>query len=290
MAKFMQHERKKVSEAQDALTGEGYRPLSRISRLPPEEQRMIYASLVPPALLTTFHIDPKTLRNQAGEDVFFCQRNVRASTVRIELRHQAGFPDPLFLLEMRETSFGDVEILFVNINNPLSERFGIDRDDCGNRTEFGTVCRNIPEEIRAMQAGLAPGQVRRGLRMYRKFLVQVDLFCRRFGITQIKAEAFGYHNAIMHEFYGFRYMTGRNMMEEIDREFAPGGILFQRLDGSTPFRQPGFDRSIKGRSWAIHDGILAAPWQCPRMYYTIGEPESKIHEEFTCHLLKRLCF
>lgn len=273
-------------DGEDASRLDGYRPLSRINRLPIEEQRAIYRVLVPPALLLRFNIDPATLRNQAGEDVFICQTKARASTVRLELWHQIGFSDPVFRLEMRETSFGDLEILFVNINNPFSERFDIDRDDCGNRTEFGTICRNIPEEIRAMQAGLAPGQVRSGLRLYRAFLERVNLFCRQFGIAQVKAEALAYHNAIMHEFYGFRYMTGRNMMEELDRGFAPGGVLFKRLDASTPFRQPGFARSIKGRSWAIHDGILDAPWECPRMYYVIADAENRAHDEFTCHLSK----
>ncbi len=287
MAKFTQHERMEDPIAQDVPELEGYRPLFRINRLPDEEKRAIYATLAPPPLLTRFGIDPATLRNQAGEEVFLCESKARTSTVRIELRHQAGFPDPLFLLEMRETSFGDIEILFVNINDPFSERFDIDLDGCGNRTEFGTVCRNIPEEIRAMRAGLAPGQVRSGMRLYRIFLERVKLFCKRFGITQVKAEPLAYHNAIMQEFYGFRYVTGRSMMEEIDRGFAPGGVLFERLDASTPFRQPGAERSIKGRSWAIHDGILGATWKCPRMYYAIDEAENRVHDEFTCHLLKR---
>jgi acetoin utilization protein AcuC len=117
--------------------------------------------------------------------------------------------------------------------------------------------------------------------------MQASLFCKKLGFQRVKVEPLAYHNAIMHEFYGFRYMTGRCMMEEIDRAFAPGGELFNRLDGSTLFRQPGFERSIRGRSWAIHDGILGKPWQCPRMYYAIDEPEDRIYDEFTCHVFSR---
>ena len=120
--------------------------------------------------------------------------------------------------------------------------------------------------------------------MFRNFRIQAQKFCSQFGIQRVKVEPLAYHNAIMHEFYGFRYMTGRGMMEEIDREFAPGGILFKRLDGSTPFRQPGFERSIRGRSWAIHDGILGEPWQCPRMYYNIDEPPDRLYDPFTCRV------
>jgi hypothetical protein len=268
------------------LSGGKYHTLYKINRLPDEEKRKIYACLIPPQLLTKFHLDPETLCNEAGESVFRYYARSRTSSVRMELRHKVDFEDPIFLLEMTDTPFGDIEILFLNMNDPYSERFHIDRDVSGNSTVFATVSRNIPEEIRAMRAGLAPGQMRRGLRMFRSFLIQARKFCRKFGITQVKVEPLAYHNAIMHEFYGFRYMTGRCMMEEIDKEFASGGILFKRLDGSTPFRQSGFERSIRGRSWAIHDGILGKPWKCPRMYHTIDEPMGRVYDPFTYRISK----
>lgn len=286
MAKFAQQHFEETPAAGDQPVTPGIWTIARINRLPEREKRAIYASFIPPALLAKFGMRPETLCAQADEQLFICQCPPRASAVRLELRHVPDFPDPLFLLEMRDTSFGDIEILFVNINNPFAERFEIDRDENGNSTGFGTLCRNIPEEIRAMRAGLAPGQVRSGLRMYRAFLAQVHAFCRQFGICRVKAEAFAYHNAIMHEFYGFRYITGQTMMEEIDREFAPGGVLFKRLDDSTPFRQAGFERSIKGRSWAIHDGILGCRWECPRMYHLIEATDTRGREAFTCHLLR----
>jgi hypothetical protein len=263
---------------------EKFHLIYRINRLPDEEKRKMYARVIPPQIFTKFQIDPDTLCNEAGESVFTCRCRPRTSSVRIELRHQASFEDPLFLLEMTDTSFGDIEILFLNMNNPYSERFHIDRDASGNDTVFATVSRNIPEEIRAMQAGLAPGQTRNGLRLFRSFRIQAQKFCSPFGIKRVKVEPLAYHNAIMLEFYGFRYMTGRDRMEEIDREFTPGGVLFKRLDGSTPFRQPGFERSVRGRSWAIHDGILGEPWQCPRMYYTIDEPPDRVYDPFTCRI------
>jgi hypothetical protein len=261
-----------------------HHPIYKINCLPDEEKRKIYSGLIPPQIFTKFHIDPETLYNDAGEEVFICRCRSKTSSVRIELRHEPDFEDPLFLLEITDTPFGDVEILFLNMNNPYSDRFHIDRDASGNSTMFATVSRNIPEEIRAMRAGLAPGQTRRGLQMFRNFRIQAQKFGTQFGIQRVKVEPLAYHNAIMHEFYGFRYMTGRGMMEKIDREFAPGGMLFKRLDGSTPFRQPGFERSIRGRSWAIHDGILGEPWQCPRMYYNIDEPPDRLYDPFTCRV------
>jgi hypothetical protein len=60
-------------------------------------------------------------------------------------------------------------------------------------------------------------------------------------------------------------------MERVQQEFQPGGELFQRLDGSTPFRQPGAEKTVRGRSWAIHDGILGETYTDYHMYKHIGK-------------------
>jgi hypothetical protein len=284
MAKFVHSssESTKGAVSDQAAAAQQCHTIYQLNALPEEEKRTIYAGLIPPQIFTRFRIDPETLCNEEGELAFHCCCRAKTCSVQIELRHRATGDDPLFFLEMRDTSFGDVEILFLNMNNPGAERFCIDRDAEGNDTVFATVSRNLSEEVRALRAGLAPGQTRKGLRLFRSFWAQASMFGRKFGIKRVKVEPLAYHNAIMHEFYGFRYITGREKMEWIDREFAPGGELFQRLDGSTPFRHPSFARSIKGRSWAIHDGILTEPWQCPRMYYTIEESPDRIFDPFTC--------
>ena len=60
------------------------------------------------------------------------------------------------------------------------------------------------------------------------------------------------------------------MMERIHREFQPGGLLYKKLDDSTPFRKKGMEKAVRGRSWAIHDGILVEAfdeeWESPKMY------------------------
>ena len=60
-------------------------------------------------------------------------------------------------------------------------------------------------------------------------------------------------------------------MDRIHSGFLEDGDLFQRLDGSTPFRMPEVCCSIRGRSWAIHDGILGEPYTNVTMYKQIGE-------------------
>jgi hypothetical protein len=82
-----------------------------------------------------------------------------------------------------------------------------------------------------------------------------------------------YHNAILYERHGFGYTVGQEEMDRIHREFQPGGELCARLDGSTPFRRPGADQSVRGRSWAIHDGIYGAAWWAPRMYKRVGQDQ-----------------
>jgi len=59
---------------------------------------------------------------------------------------------------------------FLIINDPFSERFNVDVDEFGKDTLLGTRSRNIPEEVRAMEAGLAPGMVKHGLRLLKEFV------------------------------------------------------------------------------------------------------------------------
>jgi len=48
--------------------------------------------------------------------------------------------------------------------------------------------------------------------------------------------------------------------------FSDGGPLVKALDASSDFRAPEAARSVRGRSWAIHDGVgdpsLASSWSC----------------------------
>ena len=121
-----------------------------------------------------------------------------------------------------------------------------------------------------MRAGLAPGQIRPGLRMLRAVLDRIEDFASRLGKPALVLEAFFYHNALTYERHGFGYLAGQERMEAIHRGFLPGGDLETRLDGRTPFRSPGAGTTVRGRSWAIHDGILPRRWWPPMMYRPIG--------------------
>lgn len=254
-----------------SLEGVGARSLLEINRLPREEREVIYRRLIPDALLATFAIDPRTFTNAAGNRLveFDCPSD--REMVWIGVRGRPEDRDFCFLLKLQGSAFQNIELAFVVIGDPRAERFAIDRDPKGGETRLGTAGRNVPEELRAMQAGLAPGQTRRGLRLLREAVRLVEEFVAWMGGDRVLLHAMFYHNAIVYERFGFGYAAGREEMERIHCEFQPGGTLFALLDGSTPFRRPGAERSVRGRSWAIHDGILGEAWQPPRMVKQVGK-------------------
>jgi hypothetical protein len=204
---------------------------------------------------------------------------------RIEVRSDPDDRHTVFFLDIADTHFRQMELSFCIINNPIAPRFDVDLDESGNNNCFATLGRNRPEEIRSMQAGLFPNQTSRGLKMFGEFFSRFEQFVDALGMDMIVAEPLTYDNAIRFEKYGFDYLNGRRMMEEINREFRPGGVLFNDLDGSTPFRMPGMEKTVHGRSWAIHDGILDEPWDDVTVDKILDEPweEVKIYKMIGQH-------
>ncbi|MGE5190599.1 MAG: hypothetical protein ACM3NF_11140 [Gemmatimonadota bacterium] len=241
-----------------------------INRMAEGEREGLLSVLIPRRFLDMFAIDPGTFRNPAGNRCvkFVCPDNM--PFFQIDVRRDPGDRDAAYFLDVSNSPFGQMEISFVIVNDPDGERYDIDVDASGQDTYFGTARRNVPEEVRAMEAGLAPGQVRRGLRSMGDLVGRWEEFFGRIGHRFYFLEPLGYNSAILYERYGFQYVVGKERMEFIDREFRSGGVLHARLDGSTPFRKPGQEKTVRGRSWAIHDGVLDEPWESPKMYKTIG--------------------
>jgi hypothetical protein len=156
------------------------------------------------------------------------------------------------------------------VNDPDAPRFNTDVDPEGNRTHFGTVCRNLAAEEAAMKAGLAPGQVRHGLRIFKERGPAFEEFVAKMGHSMFLIEPLAYHNTIVFERYGFNYVRGHHEMENINEGFQPGGRFYEKLTPDNPFRQPDAWKTIRGRSWAIHDGILGYPFTGFQMYKRLG--------------------
>lgn len=238
----------------------------QINALPEPEKERIYRHLLPTGILVSYGIDPETLCDSEGVRLVTITCREGSRVVEIDVRPQAGFVDPLLYLELADTRLNQIEVMLWLVNDPSAERFETDRDWRGERTEFGTLSRNIPEEIRAMDAGLAPGQVRKGLRLSRTVQPIFESFVQRLCHDYYLMEPLAYHNAVLFERLGFNYVQGLRKMRWIDDAFQPGGLLHDALDGSTPFRLPDAWRTVRGRSWAIHDGILGQPWHGVSMY------------------------
>jgi hypothetical protein len=244
--------------------------LLEINRLPRPEKERIYSELVPEALFDDFAIDRQTFAGADGRRKieFICPDGL--GLLRLQVLRQPGDRDFLFFAELADTPYRQMELSFCLVNDPRAPRFDIDVDPFGRDNCFGTLRRNLPEEIRAMEAGLSPNQVRKGLKLFSRFFQRLERFVDALGMDTIVAEPLSYNNAIRYEKYGFDYIAGQQLMRWIDREFRPGGELYLRLDGSTPFRRPGMEQTVRGRSWAIHDGILHRPWDGVKIYKTLG--------------------
>ncbi len=248
--------------------------LRDINALPQPEKERIYAVMIPQMVFDRFGFSRDSFaapQQYGGADnriQFICPPGL--GLLHIEVRRRAADRDCIFFVELADTQFQQIELSFCIINDPDAPRFDIDRDSSGRDNCFATMRRNIPAEIAAMNAGLSPNQVRAGLKMFRDFFTRFERFVATLGIDIITAEPLSYSNAIRYEQYGFDYITGKQFMLWISREFAPGGELYRRLDGSTPFRQPGMEKTVRGRSWAIQDGILQRPWDGIKIYKTVG--------------------
>lgn len=248
--------------------------LGQVNDLPVQAKEPIYRSLLPEGLLRAFDIDGDTLCDADGNRLVTITCPAGSRLVEIEVRHKADFSDPLLYLELADTRLNQIEVLLFVVNDPHSERFETDRDWSGERTKFGSLRRNVAEEARAMDAGLAPGQVRRGLRLSRTQLPLFETFVRKLGHEYYLLEPLAYHNAVIFERLGCNYIQGLRRMQWIHVAFQPDGPLHEALDGSTPFRQPDAWRTVRGRSWAIHDGILGEAWHGVRMYKQAGKKAS----------------
>ncbi|MCW5853105.1 MAG: hypothetical protein KIT87_23760 [Anaerolineae bacterium] len=245
--------------------------LKDITALPYEVRDEWVRRYLPPRLLKQFGIDPQTCLNPQGEKVVEHSGSPASGEIKIVVWRSLRDRDPVALAEAADTSTDQIELRFLMTNDPDAPRFDVDVDAAGHSTLLGTAGRNVPAEIAAIEAGLAPGQVRRGLGLVLKdILPHFESFLTEIGHDLVLAVPLAYHNAILMEHWGFDYLYGRRVMEEINHRFQQGGDLRARLDGSTPFRRPEMADTVRGRSWAIHDGILGEPLEPMKMVKRVG--------------------
>lgn len=235
-----------------------------INLLPEDQKREIYCGLIPRELLERFNI-PRSFMDAQGRSLIQAKWAPGNPSAELSLFHRADFPDPILYGHLTDTLNGQVHILLYILNDPESPRFDVDRMPDGQPTKFGTLARNLKAEKAALEAGLAPGQIRHGLRLLQPAVIAFENFVEDLGHDMYFVEPLYYHNAVIFERYGFTYQQGRKLMERIHAGFSEGGDLLKRLDGST-FRPIEAKNSIRLRSWAIHDGLLGEPFTDVTMY------------------------
>ncbi|MFW5709431.1 MAG: hypothetical protein ACOCX5_04340 [Chloroflexota bacterium] len=245
--------------------------IREINNLPEHEKHEIYKFLLPGWLFDNYGVDKETLHSAVHDQPiiqFRCPRGTRA--LELIVKRRITDMDPMLYVNIADTFNNQLIVLLIVVNDPDAPRFNTDIDLQGNPTHFGTVSRNIPAEIAAMEAGLSPGQIRKGLRVFKESVPLFEEFVQRMGHDMFFIEPLAYHNAIVFERYGFNYLRGYQQMEWINQVFRPGGELHEKLDGNSPFRQPDAWQTIRKRSWAIHDGILGHPFTGFQMYKRVG--------------------
>jgi hypothetical protein len=247
--------------------------LRQINGLPENAQRRIYRNLLPPRLVGSFSIDPITWKDLEGNTLVYLETKAESGKMDLSVRTSPKEEDDFIFIGLADNSFNGIDLELLVLSDPNAPRFQTDRDEIGKPTHFGTARRNLVEEERAMRAGLAPGQVRRGLGGSRLVLGNLDTFMTALGHRAYFLEPLTYVSAWLFERRGFAYVRGHKLMDDIQQGFQPGGCLHNALDGSSPFRQPELWRTVRGRAWAIQDGILEvmeARWDGLRMVKQVG--------------------
>jgi len=247
--------------------------IKALNSLPENPKLRLYRALIPIQVLAEFDINPRTWKNPDKLPQVRLDAEHGSDKVKITAWYGADPQNEFFYLELADNQYNGIDLNFLIANNPLSEKYRTDYDDEGKETLFGTVRRNLVEEQRAMQAGLAPGQIREGLRCSNIVFNHIETFLTMMAHHAFFLEPLTYVSAWIFEKRGFAYSKGHQLMDTIHKEFQPGGELHKALDGSTPFRQPDQWQTVRGRAWAIHDGILQVldrKWDDLKMIKQVG--------------------
>lgn len=245
--------------------------IHQINQLPIHVKNRVYRALLPPILLAGYEIDPISWKGSRGDQQVLLKAEAETNTVSVRVfsTEQVEF----IVLEFGDNAYNGIDLNLLVLNDPASPTYRTDYDDQGNPTLFGKARRNLKEDERAMHAGLAPGQVRKSLGASKIILTHFEGFLNSLGHRAFFLEPLTYASAWIFERRGFAYVYGHKLMDDIHKEFQPGGRLSQALDCSSPFRQPEQRNTVRGRAWAIQDGILEAidaKWDKLRMVKRVG--------------------
>jgi hypothetical protein len=251
--------------------------IAGINELTLDQKRETYSKVIPPQLLELFDVSPD-LHDQDGRDLFHLNCEPGSSDVELALFHKIDASDPIIFGHITDTIHGQLHILLYGMNDVNTPRFNVDRMPDGTKTSFGMNQRNLEEETKALQAGMAPGQIYRGPHLFKESLRQFEEFVSCMGHEIFFVEPLFYHVAIIFERYHFQYQQGKRFIKRINEGFSDEGEFLHLLDGSSPFRDPRAANQVRLRSWAIHDNVLGEPFDNVTMYKYIDPDEAPCRE------------
>lgn len=257
------------------LIGDASLPVTikALNSLPENPKLRLYRALIPVQILAEFDINPRTWKNPDRLQQVKLEAEQGSNKVKIHAWYGDDTQNEFFYLELADNQYNGIDLNFLIASNPTCEKYRTDYDEDGNETLFGSVRRNLPEEEKAMQAGLAPGQSRAGLRSSKIVFNHIETFLTMMAHHAFFLEPLTYVSAWIFEKRGFAYSKGHQLMDTIHGEFQHGGELHKALHGSAPFRQPDQWKTVRGRAWAIHDGILQVidkKWDDLKMIKQVG--------------------
>ena len=81
-------------------------------------QRVLFQILVPIRMLSAFDIDPIALTDSQGRPVAFAQPGTDKSSFRLELYSAGDAAEPLGEIELSDTMFNQIEIVWLTLQDP----------------------------------------------------------------------------------------------------------------------------------------------------------------------------
>lgn len=226
--------------------------------------------LIPGELCAHYGLPPLFQGFETENGVYRLSKTDGRPGLNLEVWPYRSSIDPAFVVRLYFTHLGQIEIAWLCANDLTSKRFNIDEK---GRLPLApsSGLRNVEEEKAALLYGLAPNQIRKGLHLLRPAIHSIEEYATAVGATLLTIFPMAYHNGIEYEHCGFAYRSGQELMEEIHAGFSPGGALLAQLDGKSVFREPWMALSVRGRSWAVHSGILGNGWYSPEMWKAVGQ-------------------
>ncbi|MGD8620845.1 MAG: hypothetical protein PVH60_02750, partial [Anaerolineales bacterium] len=179
------------------LTRDASLPIAirQINELPENAKRRVFRSVLPTTVLTRFKISPVTWRSPNGGPTVSLRAEGGSGVVNLSIATQSAVRDPYFSLELQDNVFQGIDLNLLILGDPEGEYFQTDFDQDGNATLFGTVRRNREQELKALQAGLSPGQTRIGLGASKPVLSHLETFLSTLGQEAYFLEPLTYTSA-----------------------------------------------------------------------------------------------